>query len=205
MMPLRSPSLALLALLPAAGLALGGLGLAMQAALHDAAPIAPLPAAQPSGATDEHLAPPPSWPALFGTEAPAPVALPETLPTEPDPEPWTEIDTSLYTLRGLLSDAEGDGLAVIETPSGVVFVKPGDTLEGGILVGEILDTGVELLLEDLVALLEFEESARTPWIGPPAGAVYATPPGSLDEPSYPSYTPGETETQPPRNLFGITR
>lgn len=196
----------LLVLLAAAGLALGGLGLATQALLRPVPQVLPL---TPVVAGDEPLPGPAlasDWASLFGTApppAPEPLAAPEP---EPDLEPLdTEpawFDPESLILRGLVAEDDG-GLAFVEIGGEIVVVREGDVVLDGVTIGAILPRGLEVEFDGEAYLIEFDEAAAT--APPPALDTTRPPAGSLDVPSFSGYSGGQTAPAQPANRFGISR
>lgn len=225
-----------LALFPAAIGAGLGLGLAALAALAPAAPVALLDPVVPSG---PGLTPPADptqtpataagtdvqadWPALFGVE-PVPEPPPEPVEEPLDEEPP---ETDLYAeevfeeevyeypidsliLRGLLSDGEGGGTAVIETPEGQVTVARGDYLPDGARIAEILPDSVEIDVNGDYYLIEFQLAPPRPSVAPLTGTSTRTrsamrDEGSLDDSEFPRYIGEEEGPGPSDNGFGLSR
>ncbi|HPD92494.1 MAG: hypothetical protein H6900_06160 [Rhodobacter sp.] len=204
--PFRAPDRARpLALLPAAAVAGFGLGLAGLAVTAPAPPVTPLPPVSALAADRPADAPERAarvaWPPLFGT--PAPQAAPAPVSAPRDPEPVAEtgpiFDPGTLVLRGVVVDAQGS-IALIDTPQGAVLGRVGDRLADGAEIVTIDPEGIEVVLDDQLFAITFDETAPPP-------TDDRSVEGPLDEPARPvrQRAPARDEgpVEPaPRGMFG---
>lgn len=214
-----------LALFPAAIAAGLGLGLVGLAVLAPVSPVSELAAATAAGPAATPLTiPRTDWPQLFGAEvAQEPPPEPALEPIEEDlleddlEDTFIEYDIDALILRGILSNVDGGGTAIIETPDGQVTVASGDFLPDGATVGEFSESGVEIEMNGVYYLLEFPPAAERRSPAAPVSGSYSPRQRSLDEASFPSYTDDNydmddmddnydmDEPERPRRNFGLSR
>ncbi|MCB1408749.1 MAG: hypothetical protein KDK22_04025 [Rhodobacteraceae bacterium] len=162
--PDRARPFALLSAAAVAGFGLGLMGLALTAPVSDVAPLPPVTAQDtaPSGIRPD-TADRAAWPPLFGSprrEAPAVEPTP-AIQTEPEDDTGPMFDPETLVLRGVVVDDVGS-IALIETPDGPVLARVGDTLADGAEIVTIEPEGIEVVIDDQLFPITFDETAQSP-------------------------------------------